>query len=717
MKKITLLLAFCSIYVIAKAYPQTLPIDYQQFFATSAMGTDPSLEKGIYTSSTATIMPNQWNRSGKLTAGEGAGVSPIVENSTLNYSTYVDNNIGKAINLDPNIQADPNVSGSTFRTTIYSLTSSSTDYTGKAFYAGMLVNFTTVTSTSGTDFFGFDSNYTGNAQRGRIFVKASVNSGYYNMGIGFSSTSDVSAWSGDLTLGTTYFIVAKIIPASSGSETIALYINPAIGATEAESAVNNTGSYTAALKSIKGLIIRQRPGMGGKIAGIRFGDNWSDVVKASPSSLIQLSSPSVGTPTDATANGFTAHWSPVNHATGYDVKIYLGTNLVGTTNASGQATSIAAISGLMSGMTYTYQVIAKGDAVTYSDSNPSASSSEIKTLDPYATDAIHTDFNDGTWETIAGSIPTSGSYPTYSVNGFDLTAATLCVGSIVGIKGESHVNRIAIDKLTNNGNVALPTVNALKQIEIHATAGTAGNGFQLKEFNPSTNSWSAIGSTFVYNANSKAAGVDSIYIISLERTSPTKFRIENPTNGAIYIWQIITHNTNPVLLSKPVVLDASNVTTSGATANWTPVENATGYKIYVYQGTTLIAGAPFSVNGQTINSFDIINLAASTTYSYKVQAIGDGDINYSDSFVSSAIEFSTVITGTDNLKNNPNITVVNKKIVCTETGNIHIYNMQGSLIESARNVKTIQTNLPTGIYIVKFSNQNGETKIQKISIQ
>lgn len=536
---------------------------------------------------------------------------------------------------------------------------------------------------------------------------------------GSSSSSDVKWGSTEFSMDTykssVFFIVLKY---DLGTQTSYLYINPVIG-TSTEPVAEATDAISASPKtSIQMLEVKANGSTKTvyKISGVRVCSTWSEAV-AAQSTASPLPAPSVGTPTDVIANGFTAHWSPVDHATGYDVKIYLGTNLVGTTNASGQATSNAAITGLMSGMTYTYQVVAKGDGVTYSDSDPSASSSEIKTLDPYATDAIHTDFNDGTWGTIAGSIPTSGSYPTYSVNGFDLTAATLCIGSIAGIKGESHVNRIAIDKLANSGNVALPTVNALKQIEIHATAGTAGNGFQLKEFNPSTNSWTAIGGTYTYDAATRTAGTDSIYIISLDRTSPTKLRIDNPTNGAIYIWQIITRNTNPVLLSKPVVLDASNVTTSGATANWTPVENATGYKIYVYQGTTLIAGAPFSVNGQTINSFDIINLAASTTYSYKVQAIGDGDINYSDSFVSSAIEFSTVITGTDNLKNNPNITVVNKKIVCTETGNIHIYNMQGSLIESARNVKTIQTNLPSGIYIIKFSNQNGETKIQKISIQ
>jgi hypothetical protein len=279
MKKITFLLTFCTLTVLAMAYPQTLPINYSQFFATSAMGTDPTLEKGIYTSTSATLMANQWNRSGKLTSGEGGGVSPVVEANGLGYSNYIDNYQGKSIILAANIQPDPLVSGSLFRSTIFSLTSVSTDYTDKAFYAGMLVNFSSVTG-SGVDFFAFDSNYTGNSQRGRIFIKASVNLGYYNMGIGWSGVGDVLTWSPDLAFNTTYFIVAKNYPLSvSGNETIALYINPTLGETEANSTINNSGSYAWSFKKILGLTIRQRPEFAGKVAGLRFSDNWADIVK------------------------------------------------------------------------------------------------------------------------------------------------------------------------------------------------------------------------------------------------------------------------------------------------------------------------------------------------------------------------------------------------------------------------------------------------------
>jgi hypothetical protein len=78
------------------------------------------------------------------------------------------------------------------------------------------------------------------------------------------------------------------------------------------------------------------------LGNVRICSTWSEAV-AAQSTASPLPAPIVGTPTVATANGFTAHWMPVENAIGYDVKVYLGTNLVGTTNASGQATSSLAI--------------------------------------------------------------------------------------------------------------------------------------------------------------------------------------------------------------------------------------------------------------------------------------------------------------------------------------------------------------------------------------
>lgn len=277
MKKITFLaLSLCLSFTTIKAQfviGQTLPLDHNVFFRAAALGIDPTLELGQYTGTdeaSIAIMQNQWNRSGK--AADQGGASPSVEASTLSYSNYIDNNNGKAINLAA-------LGTGLLHSSIYSLTSGS-EYVGTTFYAGLLVKLTEVTST-GDDFFAFDANFTANKQRGRIFIKASANTGFYNAGIGYSAKTDVTTWSGDLALGTTYFFVASISVAATGTETITLYINPIIGSLESANTPVNSGSYTAALNKLRGLTVRQRPGFAGKIAGLRFSNSWTDVVKAS----------------------------------------------------------------------------------------------------------------------------------------------------------------------------------------------------------------------------------------------------------------------------------------------------------------------------------------------------------------------------------------------------------------------------------------------------
>lgn len=710
MRKITLLLAFCTITTLAMAYPQVLPIDYTQFFATTAIGDNPNLEKGIYTSTAAgtPLMANQWNRSGKLTSGEGGGVSPIVENSTLNYSNYIDNNLGKAIVLNPSIASG------TLRTTIYSLTENN-EYTGTAFYLGILVNFSSAPSTA-NDFLSFDSNHTGNAQRGKIYVKSV--SGGFQAGVGFADGT-TATFSNTLNYNETYFFVLKFTPMSTGSETVSLFINPIPGETEGvTTSLNNSITTTAALLRIKGVVVRQRPSIGVKIAGLRFSDNWADVVKASQSSLTQLSVPTVGSASSITSLGFTANWTEIANASGYDVKVYLGSNLINTTNFAGQATTSGAISGLMSGISYTYKVIAKGNGLNYSDSELSLASSTISTLDPFAGNALNTNFDDGTWGTAVTTQPTTGTYTSGSFNGFDLTVAMLYERTLKGIKGETHLNRITIDKQTNGGKISFPTVNSVEQIEIHASAGTEGNGFQLKEFIPSTNSWSAIGGTYVYDLATKNASTDSVYIIPVSRSVPTKFRIENPTNGAIYIMQIITRTTNPALLAKPTVSAASGISSTGFTANWTAVANATAYKVFVYQGTALIVGSPFIANGQATESLAISDLTAETAYTFKVQAIGDGDVSFSDSFLSfGGLVTTSIGTSLDELNTSNFAIVSGKKISLVEAGSVSIFSLQGAQVYQEKNVNSVNTNLATGLYILQFTNNVGKQLIQKISIK
>ncbi|MDY0083601.1 MAG: hypothetical protein RBR74_10495, partial [Ignavibacteriaceae bacterium] len=478
MKKITLLLALC--FVI--------------FQSNAAVVLDETFDYSVANLKDETT----WTHSGTITTGTGRNIEAgglIYSNSGGNY---ILSGTGKKINQDY-------TSGSNY----ISYKTIPTISTGVV-YLSYLYQANGDQGQTASEVLGMSYSTSNSALKIWAGKQADQTKNPFRIGLTRSSTSSSDIAWGSSTFSTSDVLLI-VIKYDLSSYTATFYVNPVIGSSsepipEATAAIDGTTRT-----SLINLMFKHNGSSTAKfyVSGARISTTWAEAI-AAQSTADPLTTPTVGTPTIATADGFTANWSTVANAVGYDVKVFLGTNLISTTNASGQATSSLAITGLMSGIAYTYQVIAKGNVTNHADSYPSASSAEVTTLDPYASNALNTDFNDNTWGTVAEAQPATGTYPSEMINGFDLTSAIIYTGTIKGIKGEIHTNRIAIDKVAAGGKVVFPTVNSVEQIEIHATAGTAGNGFILSEFNKITNTWDAIGGTNVYDSNTKAAGTDSI---------------------------------------------------------------------------------------------------------------------------------------------------------------------------------------------------------------
>lgn len=273
MKKIFTLAAICAATMTLNA--QLIKDDF-----LSGYTVGNALEKFEYTSTTQgeanPIQANQWNLSGKSGNNDKHpdSTSPLVV-APLTYTGYAASGTDVAIDL-----LKLTTGG---RTTIYSLANDHT-YGAGTYYLAFMANVTAAGSAN--EFLSFDGNYTGNAQRVRYTVKKVDDSETYELGLGDNGAASTFGATA-LNFGETYLAVIKLTlnenpdsPAEgNGTGTASLYINPTLDAEPgtAFATVNFTGT---ALKSIRGLVIRQRSSLAAQIGGFRFAKTWNDAIGA-----------------------------------------------------------------------------------------------------------------------------------------------------------------------------------------------------------------------------------------------------------------------------------------------------------------------------------------------------------------------------------------------------------------------------------------------------
>ena len=156
----------------------------------------------------------------------------------------------------------------------------------------------------------------------------------------------------------------------------------------------------------------------------------------------------------------------------------------------------------------------------------------VPVIPPTSIAKISTNFADGSWGTIATTAYTTGNYPSSAINGFNLVKAYLYTGSMTCPNGETHTNRIAVDRNTQSGAIEFPTLTTVGEVEIHAVTGTTAMSFRLEEW--VINAWQAIGTYTTIKTP------DSVYVIPLARSLETKLRIANNTGSGLYVYKILT---------------------------------------------------------------------------------------------------------------------------------------------------------------------------------
>ena len=634
MKKHLLLVAALAAGIAVNAqYTQELPLDYEDFFRAEAIAeSGTALERGVYATNTqgsGVIMVDQWNNGGK--SSDKAGESPVLQANTLSYDAYIDNLQGKEIVL---ANLPLNGSSTVTRASIYSLKENYT-YSGQAYYLAALVKITEATGKG--DILTFDGNYTANAQRARLFVNKQGSG--YKLGLGWNG--DPATWTDELAFGSTHLVVIKVIPAgntSTGTEEAAFWIDPDLSKTEVENVAFATlPEQTLGLKSVRGITIRQRSKIAGSIAGLRFSDNWADVVKKSAAGLPALDAPVLGTASAIGAEEFTANWTAVANATGYKVRVYNGDNEIAEKTVEGQAIANVAISNMPPATSLTFTVTALGDGVNNDNSEESAKSAAFQTLAAPA--ALVFLPSADAWAEYASDKDAyaSGSFPTIHANGYDFTSAYIeaskdeegkSFSGTLAATGERFTARVKIDKSGNGGMLTLPAVASAARVDLYIVSGSDSKKIKIQQFNYTTNAWADLIELDVNKAM-------EMYSVT-PNPGVVKLRIVNSDSSTKHVWKVVTFASAPTTLDAPVVGEATELTATGFTANWSAVAGATGYRVIVTSADTTIRANTAS----EVTSLVVTNLNPETEYTVKVAAIGD-DAAYVGSVLSEAKVIAT----------------------------------------------------------------------------
>lgn len=461
-----------------------------------------------------------WTTEGTLTTGTGRNIVSSALTYTNNGKTYILSGVGKTLNSDITSSTD-------YKS--YKLFSD-TDVNSGSVYLSFLYKAGVTQGQTNSEVMGLAD---GTNQGPRLWVgKGVTNASNYRFGMTRGITTSASViWN-----ATEYSDVSEtmliVIKYDFSNSTASVFINPALGTASEPTADIIDNSTSTFRTKLNNLWFRSQGSSASKfnVGGLRVSSTWAEAVETI-STAPKLAAPAIGTATDITTSGFTANWTPVANATGYDVKVYQGTNLINSIPVNGQNVSNAAISGLLSGTNYTYKVIAKGNGTDFSDSDLSVASALFSTLGVNSIDKFTTDFGDGTWGTPSTTTPASGAYPSSSVNGFNLVKSILLSSSVTAPSGEKFTNRILLDKNSQGAAIEFPLLSTVGEVEIVTATGSDAMSFRVDEWTGSQ--WEPIGTY----TSSKTI---TVYTIPVLRNSQTKLRIANNTGSGLYVYKILT---------------------------------------------------------------------------------------------------------------------------------------------------------------------------------
>ncbi len=306
----------------------------------------------------------------------------------------------------------------------------------------------------------------------------------------------------------------------------------------------------------------------------------------------------LGTPggvntTNITTGGFTASWTTVPNASGYTVNVYQGTSTI--TTVSGISGTTTDISGLTSGNTYSYKVLAIGDGTSY-DNSPESSATTVRLSGSYATDLFKTKTS-GNWVDASTwqSSPDGGTTWNDATLTPDANAASVSVSNDVTYAGTpAIIGNTTVNSGATFINTTIAVAVATGKTLTIATGATLDNQLDNSSFSAGTGS-AQVNGTFKI---SSYTGTSQLAFTNITFASGSTLYIGCPgaprlaaTNAGNVVWASTAGGS--LLNSNPTTI-AGNFTITNALGS--ALNHGTGNTV-----RTLTIGGNLTINGGAYN--------------------------------------------------------------------------------------------------------------------
>ncbi len=565
-------------------------------------------------------------------------------------------------------------------------------------YSSFILNVTDVSSlnTTGGYFVAFIAESSTTLYGAAIWARQGTTAGSFNIGISPRTSATTIVWlPGDLTTNTNYFLVTSYeLVSGAGNDVAQLWLNPSLGGTmpAADATVTNTGG--ADLSSVEKFLFRQAtntttPGV--QIDEVRVGNTWADVTPAG----VAISDPTTTSisPSSATAGGagFNLTVNGTNFVDGQSTVTWNGTPRTTTFVSATELTAVIDAADIAAPGTADVGVTTTGAAnpsntQTFTINTPATPLISATTLAAFGDVCIN-----------QNSLPAS-----FTITGSNLTAADITVAALSGYSysltsGGTYTSTLTIpqtggsfseevfvifnptavqsydgDIVVSGGgassiNVAASGagINTEPVVTAGMATGITNNGATIPgnittegcgtitaygvEY--STTAGFANGSGTQVAATNLSAGSFSADLTGLSSNTTYYYKTYVTNAGGTFYSSEASFNTTGSVPTTPVATAATNITTTGFTANWNAVAGATNYFLDVYTmgpSTDTVVGWNTSLNtsasitadeGNTNNvGIQTITTNATGTISHPGGPTGSAGVN----------AFSVSTTGWDN---------------------------------------------------------------------